>query len=166
MVNVPVRATPVLAAMEKFTLPAPLPLAPDVIVSHVALLDALHEHPLPADTATGVPVPPAAPIDCDVGLIEYEHAVAAWLTVKVWPPIVAVPVRAVPVLAAAFNVTVPLPLPLEPAVTVIQVALLVVVHVHPVAADTATLIPAAPAAGTDWLVGLMLIVHVEPDDPA
>ena len=166
MVNVPVRAAPVLAAMVKFTLPAPLPPAPEVIVSHVALLAAVHGHPLAVDTATGVPVPLGAPIDCDVGLIEYVHDVAAWLMVKVWPPIVAVPVRAVPVLAAALNLAVPLPLPLAPAVTVIQAALLVVVHVHPVAADTATLIPVAPAAGTDWLVGLMLIVQVEPDDPA
>ena len=85
---------------------------------------------------------------------------------NVWPPIVAVPVRAIPVLAAAFNVTAPFPLPLEPAVTVIQAALLVVVHAQPAAADTATLIPVAPDAGMDWLVGLMVIVHVEPDDPA
>lgn len=91
---------------------------------------------------------------------------AAWFTVNVWPPIVAVPARAAPVLAAAFNVTVPFPLPLEPAVTVSHAALLVVVHPQPVAVDTATLIPVAPDAGTDWLVGLMVIVHVEPDDPA
>ena len=70
MVNVPVRATPVLAATVKVTLPPPLPLALDVIVSHVALLVAAQVHPLFVDTATAVPAPPAAPIDCDVGLIE------------------------------------------------------------------------------------------------
>jgi hypothetical protein len=60
---------------------------------------------------------------------------------------------------------VPFPLPFEPAVTVIHAALLVVDQAHPVAVDTATLIAVAPAA-TDWLVGLMVIVHVEPDVPA
>ena len=50
--------------------PFPVPLAPEAIVSQTALLVAVQAHPAAADTATGVPAPPAAPIDCDVGLIE------------------------------------------------------------------------------------------------
>jgi hypothetical protein len=88
------------------------------------------------------------------------------LTVNVWPPIVAVPVRALPEFAATLKVTVPFPLPLAPAATVTQAALLVAVHVHPAAVDTATLIPVAPAAATDWLVGLIDTVQVVPADPA
>jgi hypothetical protein len=70
MVSVPARAPPEFAATVKPTLPLPVPLAPDVMVSHAALLVAVHEHPLAADTATDVPAPPSAPIDCVVGLIE------------------------------------------------------------------------------------------------
>jgi hypothetical protein len=65
-------------------------------------------------------------------------------------------------LAAAFNLTVAFPLPLAPAVMVSQAALLVAAHVHPADVDTPTLIPVAPPAGTGWLVGLRVIVHVEP----
>jgi hypothetical protein len=78
--------------------------------------------------------------------------------VKVCPPIVTVPVRAVPVLRAAVTVTVPFPLPVAPAVMLSQAALLVAVHAHEPDADTATL-TFAPAAGTDWLVGLIVTVH-------
>jgi hypothetical protein len=39
-----------------------------------------------------------------------------------------------------------------------QAALLVAVHAHEPDADTATL-TFAPAAGTDWLVGLIVTVH-------
>jgi hypothetical protein len=45
-----------------------------------------------------------------------------------------------------------LPLPLAPAVTVIQLALLVAVHVQPVGAVTVTL-PVVPPASADALVG-------------
>lgn len=165
-VRVPLRAAPVLAATVKLTVPFPLPLAPDVIVNHGTLLDAVHEHPAAVVTATGVPAPPDAPIDCDVGLIEKLHGAAAWLTVKVWPPIVTVPDRVPPVFAATFTLTEPLPLPLAPLAIVSHGALLVAVQVQPAAVDTATFTPFAPAAGTDWLVGLMLTVHDVPDDPA
>jgi hypothetical protein len=62
---------------------------------------------------------------------------------------VTVPVRAVPLLAATFMVTVPLPLPVAPFVTVIQVALLVAGREHPLGAVTETLRPVMPAAHTD-----------------
>ena len=74
------------------------------------------------------------------------QAAAAWLTVKVWPAMVAVPVRAVvTVLAATDRATVPLPLPLAPLVTVSQDAVLAAVHAQPVGLVTDTL-AAWPAA--------------------
>src|SRR5262249_15253829 len=60
IVSVAVRAAPVLAATVKFAVPLPLPDAPDVNVTKVALLVAVHAHPVPAVTGTD-PVPPAAP---------------------------------------------------------------------------------------------------------
>ncbi len=60
MVTVP--ASPlvlVLAAIDRPTVPLPEPLAPEVTVIQEALLDAVHEQPLFAVTATLV-VPPVA----------------------------------------------------------------------------------------------------------
>jgi hypothetical protein len=57
MVSVPDRDGPVVAAAVNDTVPDPLPLAPDAMVIHEALLDALHAHPAPAVTAT-LPLPP------------------------------------------------------------------------------------------------------------
>lgn len=59
-VIVPVRAAPVFAATLKVTLPLPLPVAPAVIAIHEALLVAVHPQPLPAVTATVLPVAPVA----------------------------------------------------------------------------------------------------------
>src|SRR5712691_9487389 len=51
------------------------------------------------------------------------------VTVKVWPPMVSVPVLgAADVRADALKETVPIPVPLEPALIVIQSALLTAVH--------------------------------------
>jgi hypothetical protein len=63
--------------MLNMTVPFPVPVAPDVIVSQAALLVAVHAQPAPAVTATGVPAPPAEPIDWDVGLIDGAHGAAA-----------------------------------------------------------------------------------------
>jgi len=63
IVSVPVRTKPELTAAENVTVPFPLPLAPAVIVSHVALLAAVHAQPAPAVTATGAPLPAPAPTD-------------------------------------------------------------------------------------------------------
>ena len=60
IVRVPVRAEPVLAAMAKPTAPFPEPLAPLVIVSHEALVVAVHAHPLGAVTAIPTPAPPGS----------------------------------------------------------------------------------------------------------
>jgi hypothetical protein len=60
MVSVAVRwVAPVLADAANATLPAPLPLAPELTVSHVALLVAVHVHPVRPVTATD-PVAAAA----------------------------------------------------------------------------------------------------------
>jgi hypothetical protein len=59
IVSVPVRAAPVFAAMLKPTDPFPVPDAPDVTVSHGALLTAVHTQAAPAVTLD-VPVPAVA----------------------------------------------------------------------------------------------------------
>jgi hypothetical protein len=62
--TVPVRARPPpFDATLKVAVPLPLPLAPDVIVIHDALLWAVQAHPLGADTDTDPPVLPPNGID-------------------------------------------------------------------------------------------------------
>ena len=63
IVSVPVRAAPVFAATLNSTDPLPLPFAPEVMVIHEALLDAVHPQPLLAVTVTGFPAPAVAPSD-------------------------------------------------------------------------------------------------------
>ena len=69
IVSVPVRAAPVLAATLYATVPLPVPAAPLVTVIQLSFAVAVHEQVLPAVTAT-LPVPPAAPMDCVLALIE------------------------------------------------------------------------------------------------
>jgi hypothetical protein len=69
MVAVPVRAAPVFAATLKPTGPFPVPVAPDVMAIHVALLVAVHAQPAPAVTVT-VPVVATAPTFWLAGAIE------------------------------------------------------------------------------------------------
>ena len=70
-------------------------------VIQASLLAADQLHPVPAVTVT-VPVAAADVVRFDdVGLIVNVQGAPACVTVKVWPPIVIVPVRdVVPVLAA------------------------------------------------------------------
>jgi len=81
--------------------PLPLPLAPALIVIHVALLVAAQLQPEPAVTLTE-PVVAVGDVRFDeVGRIVNVHGAPACVIVNVWPAIVSVPVReAVPVLAA------------------------------------------------------------------
>ena len=150
MVNVPVRGeVAVLAAIANATVPFPLPLAPEVIVSQESLLAAVHVHPAAVVTLALLKLAAAA------GLSEVGETVnvqgtgaAAWVTVTVCPAMVNVPVRGdVAVLAAMANTTVPFPLPLAPEVMVSQESLLVAVHVQPVVVVTVALLELAPAAG-------------------
>ena len=119
------------------TVPLPLPLAPPLMVSQAALLVAAHVQPVAA--VTTVLDDPAAEVSvAEVGDTPKVHAAPSWITETVWPATVNMPLRCdVEGLAVALNVTVPLPLPLAPPLMVSQVALLLAVHVHPVAAVTA-----------------------------
>jgi hypothetical protein len=60
------------AATEYATVPLPLPVAPDVIVNHDALLVDVHAHPVTALTAT-LPVDACALSDMLVGVIAELH---------------------------------------------------------------------------------------------
>ena len=73
----PVRAVvTVFAATESATVPLPLPLAPLVIVSHEALLVAVHAQPARVVTAT-LFASPAATALVDPGLMENVQGAAA-----------------------------------------------------------------------------------------
>ena len=79
----------------------PLPDAPAVTVSQlVALLTAVQLQPVPAVTVT-VPVVAEDVGFVDVGEMVNVHGTPACVTVKVWPPIVIVPVRDTVVVLAA-----------------------------------------------------------------
>src|SRR3954465_12280702 len=155
MVAVPVRGVvAVLAATLIATVPLPLPLAPLVTVSHGAAVAAVQAQPAELVTATLAESPAASALKLG-GAIEYVHVAAAWLTVKVWPAMVAVPVRVVvAVLAATLIATVPLPLPLAPPGPVSHGAALAAVQAQPIGLVAATL-AAWPAATALALVGLI-----------
>jgi hypothetical protein len=127
------------------TEPLPLPLAPAVTVIQPALLVAVQAQPVAAVTVI-VPVPAASDGLADVGAIVGAQGAPAWVTVKVLPAIVSVPVRALVVgFAVTLYVTAPLPLPLAPALIEIHDALLLAVQAQPVVAVTVT-VPVPPAA--------------------
>jgi hypothetical protein len=96
-------------------------------VSHDALLVAVQAQEAAAVTETAAPAPPAAPMDW---LVELRDGVQdpACVTVNVCPAIVSVPVRALPGLAAAEIVTLPLPAPAAAPATVSHATLLAAVH--------------------------------------
>ena len=136
----------------------PVPVAPALIVIQDALLVAVHAHPAAAVTETVV-LPTPAPTLAVVGEIVGAHGVPAWVTVKVVPAIVSVPLRlVVPPLGAAVNVTVPEPVPDAPVLIVIHAALLTAVQTQPVPTVT-VLLPVPPPAAIDCDVGEMLGVH-------
>ena len=96
MVIVPSRRGPLFADTRHCTVLLPLPLAPDVIVIHGALLTAVQAHPAGAVTLTGSPDPASSSTVSFDGEIEYVHG-AACDTVNVWLAIVKLAVRALPV---------------------------------------------------------------------
>ena len=81
------------------------------------------------------------------------------MTVNVWPPMVRIPVRAAPGLAATVNwiVADPVPLPL-PALTVSHAESLVAVHVQLVPVVSATL-PEPPVSVNDCPLDPSEYVH-------
>ena len=78
----------------------PEPLLPAVMVIQVAPLLAVQLQPTPAVTLT-VPLLALDTTDALEAEMEYVQGAAAWLTVKVWPAIVKVPVREVVLVLAA-----------------------------------------------------------------
>ena len=69
----------------------PVPLEPEVIVSHVALETAFHEQELPFVVTVKEFVPPDDPKDAAAELKPLTaHAAAAWVTAWVCPPAVIV----------------------------------------------------------------------------
>ena len=83
MVKVPVRGdVTVFAAMEKATVPLPLPLAPDVIVIQAALLVAVQLQPVVVETVELLELAAAVGLN-EVGDALNEQAAAAWVTVTV-----------------------------------------------------------------------------------
>ena len=73
IVIVPVReAAPKLLATEYDTAPFPMPELPEVMVSQLSLLVAVHPHP-PAVATLMLPVPPAAAKFCSVESRVKEH---------------------------------------------------------------------------------------------
>ena len=69
-------------------------------MSQLSLLVAVQEHPAPTVTPT-LPLLAMEATDALEAEIEYVQGAAAWLTAKLWPAIVIVPVRKVVLLLAA-----------------------------------------------------------------
>jgi hypothetical protein len=88
---------------------------------------------------------------------------AAWLTECAWPAMVTEPLRLlVVVLPVNEYVTLPLPVPEAPAVTVIQFALLVAVHVQALADAVTDTVPVPAADPTELDVGAIVNVQLTP----
>ena len=145
IVAVPERGPAVFSWIEIFTVPLPVPEAPELIPSQAAALDAVHPQP-PGDVTLTFVVPAAAGTDTCPGEIENEQF-SACETVNVRPPMLSVPCRSGPLFAATVNPTEPLPVPLAPDVIDIQPALLVAVQPQPLPALTSTE-PLPPLAAT------------------
>jgi hypothetical protein len=148
MVTVAVRAEVAeLAFTLKFTVPLPVPVAPDVTTTHETGLVAVQPHPLPPVTVTLVDSPAAATLLL-TGLIVYMHGAVAplWVTVNVCPAMLRVPLRPlVLVLAETEKLTLPGPVTEAGDVTVIHVSFARAVHTHVAPALTGTEVVAAAA---------------------
>ena len=81
MVKVPLRSAPVLAAACQLTVPLPLPLLPDVIVSQLESLEAVHGQSVPIVTLTLL-LPPAGSA---ISFVEDKADVQVDVAVKFFP---------------------------------------------------------------------------------
>ncbi len=160
-VIVPVRSAALLSATLNATVPLPVPAAADVNVIQVSDATAVQLHAAAAVTPMGVPVPPAAPNDCDDRLMSNVQP-SSWLTVNVLSPTEIAPVRAGPGLAATENVTVPLPVPEIPFVMVSQLAVLAAVQAQVAGAVTAMVIALPPEDAAVCVVGDVAYVQTGP----
>ena len=167
MVSEPLRSPPLFAAAVNAVDPAPVPDAPPVMVIHGAPLDAVHVQVDDEGEIAKLPLPPPVATACVEGDTLNVHggggggggAAPAWFTVKVWPPIVTVPLRATSLFAAAATVMLPLPVPLAPAVTLSHPTFAVAVHEHddPLAVTAVVALP--PSGGSLALDGEIENVH-------
>jgi len=158
IVSEPLRSPPVLAAAENVVVPGPVPEPPPVIAIHGALVVAVHGHVESDGVTAKPPVPPAVATDCVEGeTLNVQEGgggggggggAAPWLIVNACPPIVTVPLRAAPLLAAALTVTLPLPVPLAADVIVIHGAFDVAVHAHDALVAVNVVVVVAPSGGT------------------
>src|SRR6476646_9441359 len=121
------------------------------MVSHGSFAAAVQAHVGPDAVTATVPVPPASVTRWLLGEIENVQAGAgaACVTVNVCPPIVRVPVRSAPVLAATVNATVPFPVPAAPLVSVSHPAFAVAVQVHVEVEPVTVTEPEPPVSPTD-----------------
>ena len=166
IVSMPVRAAPVFSATLKPTTPLPVPAAPDVTVSHTALLTAVHGHAAVVVTFT-VPVFAVEGTFCAVGASAYVHAggggggaaPAACDTVNVRFAIETAPVRAAPVFAATANVTTPFPRPVGPDVTVIHGESLATAQSQVLCDCTGNGSRAACGRDVLWLLGEIVVLQ-------
>jgi hypothetical protein len=152
MDNVPERGPPVVPATLYCTVPLPLTFAPAVIVSHGAVLVALHAQPAALVTPTLPVLAPAATLTVVGSMVTVQPL--ACVSANVWPPMVSVAERGPPLVALTAYCTVPLPLPFAPEVIVSHGALLVALQAQSAPAVTLTL-PAPPAAATFAVEGLI-----------
>jgi hypothetical protein len=130
-------------------------------VIHDALLADVHAQPVGLVTVAD-PVVGLELTDWLIGEIAYVQAAAACETENVWPPIVIVPERVDALgFAATSNAIVLLPLPLVAPTSVIHVALLAAVQLHPSAAVTLVELDPPPAAAAK-VVGARDTVHGAP----
>ena len=144
IVSVADRAAPEVGAAANCTSPLPVPLAPDVIVSHGALLVAVQAQPGPVAIATEPEPPDAGTLWRSADSVYSQPC--AWVTVTVRPATLNVPVRAAPSAAATENVTSAGPTPLETPWIVIHGAWLSAVQEQAAAVVTRTLLVPPVAA--------------------
>ncbi len=136
----------VLGAAFSVAVPGPVP-APLTTTSHEASLEVVHPQAAPVFTGSDSRTPVGCGVT-DAAPMATEQ-LAAWLTVKVCPATVSVPVRAVlAVLAATAKVTVPLPVPAAPVATAIHDTLLRAVHEVAELAGVTTMLPVLAPAPT------------------
>jgi len=128
--------------------PVPVPLDPFAIDSHGVVVDALQLHDAAEAVTVTVAVPASAPRFAVVGAIVNVHGgggVADCVIVNVRPPIVSVPDRSAPPLAATVKLIVASPLPLV-VFSVSHGTLLAAVHAQPARAAPTRTVPLPPAA--------------------
>jgi hypothetical protein len=146
---VPDLAAPVFLATWKFSVPLPVPEAPELTVIQLSPVVEVQEH----DAVTPMePTPPSAAKRASEGLSVMAQRAPAWLTVNVCPPTVIVPVR---LWTCGFGVTVkettPSPEPLAPPVIWIHGTDGAAVQLQPL---VTFIEPVPPLAGSDACAGL------------